>query len=328
VGAADAAAPGVAAEPSPDQLAEVAFLTGVGADGHTDAVNFWTWHRDKPATYPGPDSAHKWLGGTAGSPGGVVRYSFDPASNWSPAEEAGWVSAMTLWSAVANISFVAATEPSQTTLTIYRSSDGNSAENDHHSMVPVGSSELGETTSATISVDTSAFGSPNDFDTFGGFGVGNAVHELGHLLGLGHGGPYNAQFDSATQQYGPLDTRLWAIMSYIPATDTSAKYFDQYPVTGTAWGSNTQSFTWMPLDILAAQRLYGKPVSTPLSGGQVFGFNCNVTGPLNQYFNFEIDTKPVVTLGTAARTTRSTCRASTARPPLTWSPGLTRAARA
>ena len=62
----------------------------------------------------------------------------------------------------------------------------------------------------------------------------------------------------------------------------------------------------MPLDILAVQRLYGKvltqplPVfggeATPLAGGQVFGFNCNISGPLNLYFNFQIDTRPVITL--------------------------------
>jgi Ca2+-binding RTX toxin-like protein len=52
----------------------------------------------------------------------------------------------------------------------------------------------------------------------------------------------------------------------------------------------------MPLDILAVQRLYGVATSTPLDGGQVFGFHTNITGALSPFFDFTQNTKPVVTL--------------------------------
>ena len=44
------------------------------------------------------------------------------------------------------------------------------------------------------------------------------------------------------------------------------------------------------------QRLYGAPTSTPLSGGQVFGFHCNVVGDIAPFFDFTVNTRPVVTL--------------------------------
>ena len=52
----------------------------------------------------------------------------------------------------------------------------------------------------------------------------------------------------------------------------------------------------MILDIAAAQRIYGLPTNTPLSGGQVFGFHSNIQGDTAQFFDFTINTHPVVTL--------------------------------
>lgn len=52
----------------------------------------------------------------------------------------------------------------------------------------------------------------------------------------------------------------------------------------------------MLLDIVAIQQLYGVAKHTPLSGGQVFGFNTNVKGYLKQFFDFTINKHPVVTL--------------------------------
>ena len=98
------------------------------------------------------------------------------------------------------------------------------------------------------------------------------------------------------------DMRLWSLMSYIDPWQGHAKYYDSYPVTGTEWGfapdgSHYVPTTTMILDILAAQRLYGPPTSGPLaSGGQVFGFNSNITGPIAAYFDFTVNTHPVITI--------------------------------
>ncbi len=52
----------------------------------------------------------------------------------------------------------------------------------------------------------------------------------------------------------------------------------------------------MPLDILAVQRLYGVQTNGPLSGGQTFGFNCNVQGASEDYFDFTKNLTPIITL--------------------------------
>ena len=82
------------------------------------------------------------------------------------------------------------------------------------------------------------------------------------MIGLGHGGPYEGggAYDTSTQQFGPYDYGLWAIMSYVEAWDTTAKFFNSYSVTGTDWGYDPtgirrNSTTPMILDILAVQRI-------------------------------------------------------------------------
>ena len=104
-------------------------------------------------------------------------------------------------------------------------------------------------------------------------------------------------------------------MSYNRPANTSAAYYSQYPVTGTDWGYVAvpqggggfqlwakSPVTLMPLDIMALQRLYGTPTSTPLSGGQTFGFNeagfgSTATGlAIAPFYNFAQNSSPVVTI--------------------------------
>ena len=68
---------------SPDELNNVAFEDCLNANGAVAADSFATWNNDNPATYtPGSGSAFKWGGGAAGTPGGTVRYDFDPGAYW------------------------------------------------------------------------------------------------------------------------------------------------------------------------------------------------------------------------------------------------------
>jgi Ca2+-binding RTX toxin-like protein len=122
------------------------------------------------------------------------------------------------------------------------------------------------------------------------------------LLGLGHAGPYNSTVDESTQQFGVYDTLLWSVMSYISPEVTDAAFYDDYPVTGTSWGTTADDWGYRPttpmiMDILAVQRIYGAPTTGPLAeGGQTFGFNSNVDGPAGQYFDFNVNTHPIITI--------------------------------
>jgi len=122
------------------------------------------------------------------------------------------------------------------------------------------------------------------------------VHEEGHVIGLGHDGPYNGNVDPAHQQFSAYDSRLWSLMSYINPWDKSAKYYNTFPVTGTSWGTSPDGYAYEPTT-LAAQQLYGAATSGPLAGGaQIFGFNSNVGGLISNYFDFTVNTHPVITI--------------------------------
>jgi hypothetical protein len=282
---------------------EIAFISGVNADGTLPLDAFSAWNTNTiPADYGGGyTNSHKWGSSTAGTAGGTIAYYFDPASNWTTLEQTMLASGLALWSAVANISFVETTSSASAKITFKRGTDGaqtNSSMTGETGAGETGGSELLQTTSATISIQTSVagFGPISDnFDTSGGYPIMTFLHEEGHALGLGHAGPYNGDVDETKQQFSQYDTRQWTLMSYIDVDQTKATYYNQYPVTGTDWGYNYPT-TWMPLDILAIQRLYGLPTTTPLSGGQVFGFNCNIAGALKPYFDFSTNNTPVVTL--------------------------------
>ncbi len=116
------------------------------------------------------------------------------------------------------------------------------------------------------------------------------------MIGLGHGGPYNGSVNPATQQYSAYDSRLWTVMSYLVPGDPRARYAGQDGITGTSWATRYTPTTPMIVDILAAQQLYGAPVTTPFSGGQRFGFNTNIAGPTARYYDFSVNTVPVVTI--------------------------------
>lgn len=292
------------------QSDEVAFIAGVYADGTLPLYAFSAWNSDKPATYTGGfTNTAKWGAPTAQTAGGTIEYYFTPSSGWTSTEQQFLSAGLALWSDVANISFVQTSISSQAQIVFTRGSNGSAATNPQYTDPTgngghTGQSDLLALTKATISIDTSVAGfGPIDgtFTTQGGYPIMTFLHEEGHAIGLGHAGPYNGTVDQTTQQFSAYDTRLWSIMSYIEPRTTSSLYFNSYPVTGTDWGFGPSGFRsdptgLMPLDILAAQALYGAPVSTPLSGGQVFGFHSNVSGPSGMFFDFTVNTVPILTL--------------------------------
>jgi serralysin len=297
---------------------EVAFIFGVTSDAVVAATSYGTWSHageNNPATYD-PDYAWyatKWgdtILSTSGTPGGNVKYWFDTTSNWSIAEQDAFVSGLALWSAVADITFSPAADAASTDFTFIRGDDGSFQQFPNRFASTVGSgTESGPSTGAFIEIDTTntshgtgPLGGP--FTDGGGYPAATIVHEMGHLLGMGHAGPYNGEVDPSTQQFGPYDTKLWSVMSYIFPDVTDADW--------TVEGIKYYSITPMILDILAVQRIYGAPQpGGPLTdGGQTFGFNCDVSGAAASYFDFTSIPSRSSPSGTEAPATRSTCPAS------------------
>ncbi|MDB5490005.1 MAG: repeat protein, partial [Reyranella sp.] len=265
-----------------DVDAEVTFLSGVDSTGHTASPHYQT--------------VQKWGDPLIGTGSGTISYWFDVPSGWTDLEKETARDALALWSAFANVTFVPSAS-SNASVTFYRVDGGTGSAN-----YPLNPPPIPDGASQAATIDSaSAWYTNANGETFGGAQpLGspqhiNLLHEIGHILSLGHGGPYNYVIDLQTDQFGVYDTRQWTVMSYVAEWDVTP-YSPSYPVPGTDWHSIRPS-TPMLLDILALQRIYGAPTNSPLNGNNTFGYNSNITGPLAQFYDFDrAFPDPVVTL--------------------------------
>lgn len=283
------------ADITPDQQTEITFISGVTAQGTVAGTSFWTWNRDTPATYSSFLSYEAKWGETRAGTGGSLTIAFAPDSNWSAAEQSAFTAAMHLWSAEANITFNIVGDIALADVGIARTTD-KAAQGGIENLDTgdIGTTHLGEAMDGSITIDTSQFGFGPIGGTFaqvGGYPWETIIHELGHVIGLGHAGAYDAAADKSSPQLTSYDNTAYSLMSYNEAPNYSSDF-----IWGSSGGLQRSPVTPMMLDIAAADRIYGLPVGGPLSGGQVFGFNTNIAGDIRQFFDFTVNTKPVITL--------------------------------
>lgn len=275
---------------------EVTFLSGITANGLLASQSFWTWNGDSPATYSSSANYTAKFGSSAAGTGASISYAFDTASGWTETERAAFSATAALWSAVANVSFHQTSVATADVLISRADDDSASGGQTNLRRGRTGTSNVGVATAGAIDIDTSVEGfGPlgGSFSEYGGHPWGTLIHEWGHVLGLGHGGAYDESLGVDGSAYTSYDNLAWTIMSY---NKQSSEYR-----WGTSRASNGYSYgnepvTWMPLDILAIQRIYGVAVDTPLSGGQIFGFNSNIGGEIGKFFDFTQNARPIVTL--------------------------------
>lgn len=286
----------------PGASGEVSFISGVTAFGTVASQSYWV--SDSQSL------AHKWGSGTIGTSGGTVTYYFDVNSGWTAFEQAYFQAGMALWSAVANVTFSQVYSQNSANFYITRTSSGNPSTYSQEYYSSFGNTTISNPSDVYIAYNTSeAYWSLSaaDMATYGNYGLNTVVHELGHVLGLGHAGDYNGSVSPASQQNSVYDSRLWSIMSYIDPTDSTASYYSSYnsvekAVNWTTGGVTYYSTTPMELDIEAIQELYGAATSSPLTVGQTFGFNStfSASSALGTFYNFNVDTHPVITIWDSA----------------------------
>jgi serralysin len=161
------------------------------------------------------------------------------------------------WADVANLTFVETTGSAQITL-----DDGTSG-----SAYSSSSTSGGFIVSSFINVATNWYGGIDAVDSYT---LQTFIHEIGHSLGLGHGGPYNGSATYGIDNVYANDSWQMSLMSYMDQVDAST-------------GSFRFTMTPMMADVLAVQRLYGAPSTR--TGDTIYGFGstAGLVGTANLY---------------------------------------------
>ncbi|WP_310467735.1 M10 family metallopeptidase C-terminal domain-containing protein, partial [Sphingomonas sp.] len=120
----------------------------------------------------------------------------------------------------------------------------------------------GITSSATVNVSTDWL--VDNGTALNSYSFQTYIHEIGHALGLGHGGDYNGDASYAVDAMYLNDSWATTVMSYFDQSENS--YFSNLGFT------RDLALTPMMADIVAIQSLYGAATTTR-TGNTTYGFN-------------------------------------------------------
>ncbi len=188
------------------------------------------------------------------SNGTTITYHID---DLPAATQALAIAAMQAWADVANLNFVEVTTAAGADLRFEDGDDGAYAATTTAGVGTIGSVRINVSQSDWI-------------DTYGtdinSYSYQTYIHEIGHALGLGHGGPYNG---SAVFNFNNIYTNdSWAT--------TVMSYFDQ---SESGFGTARLVLGTQVADIIAIQNLYGANTTTR-NGDSVYGFNSTEAGSI------------------------------------------------
>ncbi|MEM6623329.1 MAG: M10 family metallopeptidase [Pseudomonadota bacterium] len=126
--------------------------------------------------------------------------------------------------------------------------------------------DQGYTVQSVVNIQKSWYGSSSDYD---GYTYQTILHEIGHVLGLGHTGDYNGSGSYANDAKFANDSWQGSIMSYFSQHENTAVD------ASFAFLLSPMAADWLALDDLYSE--YGYGTVNAFAGDTVWGFNTTIT---------------------------------------------------